>query len=213
LLIALLTALVAMCLALLSQTAGSPALEQLSRNRILRYGATDARGAGAADVRGAGEANAPPPPPPPLGLLVMVLSRASDAAQRRAARVSWMPLRGRSPAVVHAFFTIAEEDAALVHDEAAEHGDIVFVRAPAGYNSLSVFVAAGFRATAAAAAAAGFAWDYILKTDDDVFVRIDVLAWDANCPQHIPLRFDAEDVEAALALKDRKIAELEASLE
>lgn len=44
-------------------------------------------------------------------------------------------------------------------------------------------------------------------------VRIDVLAWDANCPQHIPLRFDAEDVEAALALKDRKIAELEASLE
>ncbi|MCA9673487.1 MAG: pyridoxamine 5'-phosphate oxidase family protein, partial [Myxococcales bacterium] len=30
-------------------------------------------------------------------------------------------------------------------------------------------------------------------------IRIAVTAWDANCPQHIPRRLDAADVEAALA--------------
>ena len=39
-----------------------------------------------------------------------------------------------------------------------------------------------------------------------------VLAWDANCPQHIPQRFDAEEVARALAERDRRIAELEAVL-
>ena len=37
-------------------------------------------------------------------------------------------------------------------------------------------------------------------------------AWDANCPQHIPQRFEAEDVAAALAAKDRQIAALQAEL-
>jgi predicted pyridoxine 5'-phosphate oxidase superfamily flavin-nucleotide-binding protein len=36
-----------------------------------------------------------------------------------------------------------------------------------------------------------------------------VLAWDANCPQHIPQRFEAADVEAALTQRDKRIAELE----
>jgi predicted pyridoxine 5'-phosphate oxidase superfamily flavin-nucleotide-binding protein len=40
-----------------------------------------------------------------------------------------------------------------------------------------------------------------------------VSAWNANCPQHIPLRFDAADVAAALAERDRKIALLEAELD
>ena len=39
-----------------------------------------------------------------------------------------------------------------------------------------------------------------------------VKAWDANCPQHIPPRFEAADVLAALREKDRRIAELEAEL-
>ena len=39
-----------------------------------------------------------------------------------------------------------------------------------------------------------------------------VLAWDANCPQHIPQRFEATDVEAALAQRDKRIAELEAEV-
>ncbi|CDX34387.1 Pyridoxamine 5'-phosphate oxidase-related FMN-binding protein [Mesorhizobium sp. SOD10] len=34
-------------------------------------------------------------------------------------------------------------------------------------------------------------------------------AWDANCPQHIPQRFEAADVAAALAERDRRIAGLE----
>jgi predicted pyridoxine 5'-phosphate oxidase superfamily flavin-nucleotide-binding protein len=39
-----------------------------------------------------------------------------------------------------------------------------------------------------------------------------VAAWDSNCPQHIPRRFEAADVEALLAARDRRIAELEAQL-
>jgi predicted pyridoxine 5'-phosphate oxidase superfamily flavin-nucleotide-binding protein len=35
-------------------------------------------------------------------------------------------------------------------------------------------------------------------------------AWDTNCPQHIPQKFDAADVAAALAARDARIAELEA---
>jgi len=36
-----------------------------------------------------------------------------------------------------------------------------------------------------------------------------VSAWDSNCPQHIPQRFEAADVAAALDERDRRIAELE----
>ncbi|MBT2746737.1 MULTISPECIES: pyridoxamine 5'-phosphate oxidase family protein [unclassified Lysobacter] len=43
-------------------------------------------------------------------------------------------------------------------------------------------------------------------------LRFTVKAWDANCPQHIPPRFEAEDVLAALQDKDTRIAELEAEL-
>ena len=37
-------------------------------------------------------------------------------------------------------------------------------------------------------------------------------AWDTNCPQHIPQKFDAADVAAALAARDARIRELEAEL-
>ncbi len=39
-----------------------------------------------------------------------------------------------------------------------------------------------------------------------------VAAWDSNCPQHIPQRFEAADVAAALAERDRRIAELEGEI-
>lgn len=39
-----------------------------------------------------------------------------------------------------------------------------------------------------------------------------VTAWDTNCPQHIPQKFDAADVAAALTARDGRIAELEAEL-
>src|ERR1700689_697796 len=39
-----------------------------------------------------------------------------------------------------------------------------------------------------------------------------IAAWDPNCPQHIPQKFDAADVAAALAVRDARIAELEAEL-
>jgi predicted pyridoxine 5'-phosphate oxidase superfamily flavin-nucleotide-binding protein len=40
-----------------------------------------------------------------------------------------------------------------------------------------------------------------------------VAAWDVNCSQHIPQRFEAEDVMMALAARDQKIASLEAEIE
>jgi uncharacterized protein len=39
-----------------------------------------------------------------------------------------------------------------------------------------------------------------------------ITAWDTNCPQHIPQKFDAADVAAALAERDAHIASLEAEL-
>jgi hypothetical protein len=39
-----------------------------------------------------------------------------------------------------------------------------------------------------------------------------IAAWDTNCPQHIPQKFDAAEVAAALASRDARIAELEAKL-
>lgn len=39
-----------------------------------------------------------------------------------------------------------------------------------------------------------------------------VKAWDTNCPQHIPQKFDAADVAAALTARDARIAELEAEV-
>jgi predicted pyridoxine 5'-phosphate oxidase superfamily flavin-nucleotide-binding protein len=41
---------------------------------------------------------------------------------------------------------------------------------------------------------------------------ITVEGFDWNCPQHIPVRIDAEDVQRALDVRDARIAELEAQL-
>jgi predicted pyridoxine 5'-phosphate oxidase superfamily flavin-nucleotide-binding protein len=43
-------------------------------------------------------------------------------------------------------------------------------------------------------------------------VLFTVKAWDSNCPQHIPQRFEAADVAAALELRDKRIAALEAEV-
>lgn len=40
----------------------------------------------------------------------------------------------------------------------------------------------------------------------------DLIAWDANCPQHIPQMIATEDVRAALAERDARITALEAEL-
>jgi predicted pyridoxine 5'-phosphate oxidase superfamily flavin-nucleotide-binding protein len=41
---------------------------------------------------------------------------------------------------------------------------------------------------------------------------IKVVAWDVNCPQHIPVKIDARDVAAAVDKRDARIAELEAEV-
>jgi predicted pyridoxine 5'-phosphate oxidase superfamily flavin-nucleotide-binding protein len=50
------------------------------------------------------------------------------------------------------------------------------------------------------------------KARPEQVILFKVFAWDTNCPQHIPQKFDAADVAAALASRDARIAELEAEL-
>ncbi|MES2433617.1 MAG: pyridoxamine 5'-phosphate oxidase family protein [Pseudomonadota bacterium] len=50
------------------------------------------------------------------------------------------------------------------------------------------------------------------KARPEQVILFSVSAWDANCPQHIPQRFDAVDVARALAARDARIAALEAEL-
>ena len=52
--------------------------------------------------------------------------------------------------------------------------------------------------------------DYAAKAEQAIVFT--VTAWDANCPQHIPQRIDADAVAKALRDRDRRIAELEAEV-
>jgi len=51
---------------------------------------------------------------------------------------------------------------------------------------------------------------YKARASQVILFRVN--AWDANCPQHIPQRFEAAEVTAAVEERDRRIAELEAQL-
>ena len=50
------------------------------------------------------------------------------------------------------------------------------------------------------------------KARPEQVILFTVTAWDANCPQHIPQRFEAADVRAALQSRDDRIAALEAEV-
>jgi predicted pyridoxine 5'-phosphate oxidase superfamily flavin-nucleotide-binding protein len=50
------------------------------------------------------------------------------------------------------------------------------------------------------------------KARPEQVILFTIAAWDTNCPQHIPQKFDASDVAAALAVRDARIVELEAEL-
>jgi predicted pyridoxine 5'-phosphate oxidase superfamily flavin-nucleotide-binding protein len=50
------------------------------------------------------------------------------------------------------------------------------------------------------------------KARPEQVILFKVAAWDLNCPQHIPQKFDSADVAAALASRDTRISELEAEL-
>jgi uncharacterized protein len=50
------------------------------------------------------------------------------------------------------------------------------------------------------------------KARPEQVILFKISAWDTNCPQHIPQKFDAADVSAALATRDARIAELETEL-
>ncbi len=50
------------------------------------------------------------------------------------------------------------------------------------------------------------------KARPEQAILFTVTAWDANCPQHIPLRFEAAQVAAVLSERDARIKALEAEL-
>src|SRR5260221_6775978 len=50
------------------------------------------------------------------------------------------------------------------------------------------------------------------KARPEQVILVQIYACDTNCPQHIPQKFDAADVAAALAPRDARIAELEVEL-
>jgi len=50
------------------------------------------------------------------------------------------------------------------------------------------------------------------KSRGEQVLEFRVLAWDANCPKHIPQRFDALDIAQVLERRDQRIAELEAEV-
>jgi predicted pyridoxine 5'-phosphate oxidase superfamily flavin-nucleotide-binding protein len=47
------------------------------------------------------------------------------------------------------------------------------------------------------------------KARPEAAVLFEISAWDINCPQHIPVKFDADQVAAALAERDGKIERLQ----
>lgn len=47
------------------------------------------------------------------------------------------------------------------------------------------------------------------KARAEQIIVLSIKAWDANCPQHIPVRLEAKDVQRALDVRDARIAELE----
>ena len=49
--------------------------------------------------------------------------------------------------------------------------------------------------------------DYKARPEQVILFTVE--AWDANCPQHIPQRFEAADVAAALGERDKRIQHLE----
>jgi uncharacterized protein len=51
------------------------------------------------------------------------------------------------------------------------------------------------------------------KARPEQVILFTVAAWSANCPQHIPLRFDADEVAAVIAERDQRIALLEQEVE
>ncbi len=54
--------------------------------------------------------------------------------------------------------------------------------------------------------------DPLYEAQPEQAIVFELSAWDANCPQHIPQKFDAADVEHALRTRDARIQSLEQEL-
>lgn len=111
-------------------------------------------------------------------LLLLVLSdaRPDSALSRMAARQSWVQASVRRGHVVRHFFCIGSEGAGNLAPpqlaaEAATYADLLLVDAADDYRSLSQKMFSCFRAALALAPP----FDFFIKTDHDVFLRLDRL--------------------------------------
>jgi len=50
------------------------------------------------------------------------------------------------------------------------------------------------------------------RAQPEAALLFDIEAWDINCPQHIPQKFDADQVAAALAERDAEIAQIKSEI-
>jgi hypothetical protein len=50
------------------------------------------------------------------------------------------------------------------------------------------------------------------RAQPEAALLFDIEAWDINCPQHIPQKFDADQVAAALAERDAEIERLKTEI-
>ena len=109
-------------------------------------------------------------------ILVLILSdiRPESAALRSSARSSWLGLLPVGQ--VRHFFCLGNSDFGLrvseLNREAGQYGDLVRTNVPDGYEHLSRKVFACF---VQAANVVG-AFDFLIKTDHDVFLRLDIIA-------------------------------------
>ena len=122
----------------------------------------------------------PPAPEKPrvARLFVLILSdgRPQSAAMRNSVRNSWLSLL--PPSQLQHFFCIGSGDihfgagASMLDLEAIQHGDLVRVDTPDGYDFLSQKV---LSCISAAVTSYGGTFDFLIKTDHDVFLRLDIL--------------------------------------
>ena len=114
-------------------------------------------------------------PPRHFALLVGVLSAPGDFAERAACRATWLRLLPPDDVLTLFVVGVSGDDAldAQVRAEAERHGDVLLLRALREDYRRLVFKSAALFDFAARRRDATF--DYLLKTDDDSFVRIDRL--------------------------------------
>jgi hypothetical protein len=109
-------------------------------------------------------------------LHIAILSAAANRDKRDACRETW--LRDLPSGVTATFMVLASKDPATVEHlylENARHGDIHFVRSEEGYHQIP-------HSTMSAIAGASSRAAYLMKCDDDTYVRVGLIVYRLRRP-------------------------------